>query len=93
MEDLVYYTNLFDYYSELLTETQKEYFKEYYFENLTLSEIADNNNISRNAISKTIKEVKEKLDYYENKLNLYHNKIEIINNLTKEEYLKIEKYV
>ena len=71
MDELVYYNELFDYYGELLTEKQKEYFKFYYFDNLSLSEIAEENNISRNAVSKTLKEVKEKLDYYENILNLY----------------------
>ena len=61
MDELVYYNELFDYYGELLTEKQKEYFKFYYFDNLSLSEIAEENNISRNAVSKTLKEVKEKL--------------------------------
>ena len=60
MDELVYYNELFDYYGELLTEKQKEYFKFYYFDNLSLSEIAEENNISRNAVSKTLKEVKEK---------------------------------
>ena len=29
MDELVYYNELFDYYGELLTEKQKEYFKFY----------------------------------------------------------------
>ena len=64
------YVYLFDYYGELFTEKQKEYFKDYYFNNLTLQEIADNNNVSRNAIHKNIKEILSKLDYYESKLKL-----------------------
>lgn len=78
MDDIIYYNALFDYYEELLTPTQVNYFKAYYCDNLSLSEISTEYNVSRNAISKTLKEVKEKLDYFENKLNLYKNKQEII---------------
>ena len=71
------YSYLFDYYGELFTEKQKEYFTDYYFNNLTLQEIADNNNVSRNAVHKNIKDILSKLDYYEEKLNLYSNKQKI----------------
>lgn len=71
------YSYLFDYYGELFTDKQKEYFTDYYFNNLTLQEIADNNNVSRNAVHKNIKDILAKLDYYEEKLNLYSNKQKI----------------
>ncbi len=71
------YSYLFDYYGELFTDKQKEYFTDYYFNNLTLQEIADNNNVSRNAVHKNIKDILTKLDYYEEKLNLYSNKEKI----------------
>lgn len=71
------YIELFDYYGELFTEKQQEYFKDYYFNNLTLQEIADNNSVSRNAIHKIIKDILKKLDYYEEKLNLYSNRLKI----------------
>ena len=80
----IYYTYLFDYYGDLFTEKQKEYFIDYYFNNLTLQEIADNNSVSRNAVHKNIKDITNKLDYYESKLKLYNNKQkikEIIKNL------------
>ena len=92
----IYYAELFDYYGELFTEKQKEYFMDYYFNNLTLQEIADNNNISKNAVHKTIKDITEKLDYYESKLNLYSNKLkikEIINNIDKEIKEQIEELI
>ena len=73
----LHYVELFDYYGELFTDRQKEYFTDYYFNNLTLQEIADNNSISRNAVHKNIKEMLQKLDYYEEKLNLYSNKKKI----------------
>lgn len=73
----LYYSNLFDYYGELFTDKQKEYFIDYYFNNLTLQEIADNNNVSRNAVHKNIKDILQKLEYYEEKLNLYSNRKKI----------------
>ena len=92
----IYYASLFDYYSDLFTDKQKEYFIDYYFNNLTLQEIAENNNISRNAVHKNIKDIKEKLDYYESKLNLYSNKKKIeklIENIDKEIKEKIEELI
>ena len=61
MEETLYLTNLYEYYKELLTDKEKKYFEDYYYENLTMEEIADENEISKNAISKTLKEVKNKL--------------------------------
>lgn len=72
MDERIYLSNLYDYYGVLLTERQKEYFEDYYFNNLTLAEIAENNNVSRNAIHKQLKEVEEKLSIYEKKLQLYN---------------------
>lgn len=92
----VYYVELFDYYGELFTDKQKEYFIDYCFNNLTLQEIADNNNVSRNAVHKNIKEVEEKLDYYESKLHLHSNrkKIEdIISDLDSDIKKKIEEWI
>ena len=70
----IYYSELFDYYGELFTDKQKEYFVDYYFNNLTLQEIAENNDVSKNAVHKSIKDIIEKLEYYESKLKLYDNK-------------------
>ena len=92
----MHYVELFDYYGDLFTDKQKEYFIDYYFNNLTIQEIAENNNISRNAVHKNIKDVIEKLDYYESKLNLYSNKKKIeklIENIDKEIKEKIEELI
>ena len=62
---------LFDYYGDLLSESQKNYFESYYFDNLSLGEIAENNNVSRNAVHKRIKASEEKLLFYEEKLGIY----------------------
>lgn len=90
------YTYLFDYYGELFTDKQKEYFEDYYFNNLTLQEIADNNNISRNAVHKILKDMLKKLDYYEEKLSLYSNKKKIellIRDIDKNIKEKIEELI
>ena len=61
---------LYDYYGELLTQKQKSYFEDYYFNNLSLSEISENDEVSRNAIHKQLKDVEDKLLNYERKLKI-----------------------
>ena len=70
MEYRLYITSLYDIYNSLLTEKQKTYFEEYYFNNLTLSELSENYGISRNGIYKQIKEAEEKLKNFEEKLKI-----------------------
>lgn len=87
---------LYDYYEPLLTKKQQTYFKEYHFENLTLTELSEIYNISRNAIHKNIKETIIKLQEYENKLKLYQKQQaikNIIQNLDDETKSNIEKYI
>ena len=50
MNKTIYYNYLYDYYGSLLTDRQRSYYEDYYFSNLSLSEIAENNNVSRNAV-------------------------------------------
>lgn len=88
MEELVYYTMIYDIYGNLLTEKQRAYFEEYYFNNLSLSELASVYNISRNAIHRQLKETIKRLENYESILKLAKkNKIleDIINNISDEE--------
>ena len=77
MENNVYLSTLYDYYGELLTEKQKNYFESYYFDNLSLQEIADDEGVSRNAVHKTLTAIVDKLNFYEDKLNLYKNREKI----------------
>ncbi len=94
MDNIVYLTNLYDYYESLLTEKQKAYFQDYYFNNLSLAEISENNNVSRTAAHKQIKEAENKLKFYEEKLKLYEKSLkikEIIKNLKEKE--EIEKLI
>lgn len=82
MEKKFYYNELYDYYKELLTDKQKEYYESYYFDDYSLAEIAGNENVSRNAVFNQVKIVLERLDFYEEKLNLYKNGLKI------KEYIK-----
>ena len=66
-----YYAILFEYYKELLTDKQIETFICYYNEDYSLAEIAEEFNISRNAVWDTLKKVVSLLEYYEVKLRLY----------------------
>lgn len=77
MEEVIYLNNLYDCYKELLSDKQKEYFCDYYQNNLTLSEMAINYEVSRNAIHKQIKKIVELLENYEIKLGIVskNNKI------------------
>lgn len=80
----------YDYYNQLLDDKERQYFEYYYFDNMSLQEISENNNVSRNAVHKQLKKVKEKLEYYEDKLNLIEksNKLKSIINSVSDETLK-----
>ena len=78
MEDYVYYNELYDLYGSLLTEKQRQYFEDYYFNNLSFSEMAEDYDISRNATFKQVHIVMEKLDELESKLKLYKKRCELL---------------
>ena len=89
-------TILYDYYGELLTSKQQLYFEDYYFNNLSLQEIADNYEVSRNAVFNSLKEIEKKLDYYEQVLKLYEKgkKIEsLIENIDEDLKNKIKELI
>ena len=77
MDNRIYLIDLYDYYSDLLTDKQKEYFEYYYFDNLSLAEISENTKVSRNAIHNSLKETINKLEFYEEKLELYKKRKKI----------------
>ena len=78
MEDVVYYNELYDLYGDLLTDKQRKYFEDYYFNNLSFSEMAEDYDVSRNATFKQVHIVCEKLDEYESKLKLYEKRNELL---------------
>ena len=73
-----YHIALFETYKELLTEKQKEYFILSYFEDFTLSEIASNLSVSRNAVFDQLKKTIAILEDYESKLKMYSKNLSLI---------------
>lgn len=87
--------NLYDVYQDLLTDKQKSYFEEYYFDDLSIGEIAENHTVSRNAVFDQLKRVIGILKDYEAKLKLV-DKVNQIENIdmpssTKEKIIDILK--
>ena len=91
MEKRDYLIILYDLYGELLNDKQQQYFEEYYFNNLSLGEISENLNISRNAIHKVLQSVEEKLQFYEEKLKLYKKSKIIYDIIEKESSQEIKR--
>ena len=83
MDRVVYLNILYDCYKDLFTEKQQLYFESYYWENLSLSEIADNFKVSRNAIFNQLKIIEDKLQEFENKLKLKEKQEKILKILEK----------
>ena len=74
MEDVIYFNELYDLYGCLLTDKQREYFEDYYFNNLSFSEMAEDYDVSRNAVFKQVHIVIDKLNEYESILHLKEKK-------------------
>lgn len=70
MEEKVRIGILLEIYKNLLTKKQYEYMDWYYNKDLGITEIADNQNISRQATSRMLIQSKEKLEELENSLGL-----------------------
>lgn len=90
MEKIVRQALLYDFYGEMLNEHQKSIYEDYVFNDIGLSEIAQEKGISRQGVHDLIKRCSKTLEEYENKLHLVYkfNKtkelVSEINNLTEE---------
>ncbi len=73
LEDKIDIINLYDIYYELFTKKQQEIFEMYYDDDYSVTEIANNLNISLAAVSKTLKQVNLKLNKLENSLKINQN--------------------
>ena len=101
MEEKIKISLLYQLYGKMLTEKQQEIIEDYYNNDLSLSEIAENNDITRQAVRDIIKKSEKKLNSYEKTLGLMQksiekkNKIEeiikMLSNIKKEEIKDIEK--
>lgn len=94
LEKLEYKGMLYDFYGELLTQHQKGIYEDAVFNDLSLSEIADEQGISRQGVHDLIKRCDRILNDYENKLHLVERfarikrNIQQISELTDDEQIK-----
>ena len=84
---------LFSYYKNLLTDKQQTYFKEYYYYDLSLQEIADKYSVSRNAVFDQLKRVENNLNDLEDKLKLFSLSSKRIDLIDKYLETKDSKYL
>ncbi|MBR1803236.1 MAG: hypothetical protein IJ777_04695 [Clostridia bacterium] len=68
MEEKVKISMLFQIYEKMLTQNQRELINDYYNNDLSLSEIAENHQITRQAVRDNIKKGEKKLFELEEKL-------------------------
>ena len=66
---------LFEFYSTLLTEKQMNYMELYYADDFSLGEIAEEYEVSRQAVYDNIKRTSKILEDYEKKLHLFSDYI------------------
>lgn len=71
LEKTIRINDLYDFYYPLLTSKQQSYMSLYYHSDLSLSEIAEEFSVSRQAVYDTIKRTEQMLEEYEQKLMLY----------------------
>ncbi len=61
---------LYDFYGELLNEHQRKVYEDFFFHDLSLGEIAEEEGISRQGVHDLVKRCTRTLEEYESKLHL-----------------------
>lgn len=77
MEEKFYFVELYEIYKNLLTEKQNDIIFNHYVLDLSLSEIAEEKGITRQNVSDTLKNAKEKLEELERVLSIYKKNTEL----------------
>lgn len=94
LEKLEYKGMLYDFYGELLTQHQRKIYEDVILNDLSLSEVADEQGISRQGVHDLVKRCDKILNSYETKLHLVEKFARIkytirqINRLTDDERIK-----
>lgn len=73
--------DLYAYYGCLLTKGQQNYFEDYYYNDLSLGEIATNHKVSRQAVYDNLQRCQKLLINYENRLHMQRDYNEIEHKL------------
>ena len=76
-DDFLKYSVLFSYYGELFSKKKKQYLELYLEENSSLSEIAEQYGVTRQAVFDNIKKGVIKLEEYESKLGIFEKEREL----------------
>lgn len=95
LEDKLAIIKLIDVYGMLLTTKKLEILNDYYFMDISLGEIAENRQISRQAVHDSIIKSIEKLKNYETNLKVIKKEKllkELINNLKLDKNINDEQY-
>ena len=66
-DDTYELTLLYDFFGELLTDTQREYFEYYFSDDLSLSEISELTGVTRQAVRAVLQRAQALLRHYEEK--------------------------
>ena len=94
--DREYACLLLDYYSDFLTRHQRDILNEYYNEDLSMSEIAENYKVSKSAIQDLIQRTLKRLNDLEEHLKLIEkdNKLnELMEQMRKEDDELLNSYI
>ena len=92
MEALNRLVILYDYYGELLTDKQQDVFDLYYFNDLSLGEIAEITNTSRQAVHDMVRRTQCALENYEETLGIVGRFFKLENSLQqlRQDLMKLE---
>ena len=89
-DDTLLMTMMFDFFGDLLTEKQREYFDLYHNEDLSLSEIAEKAGISRQGVYDIIARAGKSLAEMEHKTGLVKRWLDIRAELEQAEEMALE---
>lgn len=95
MEKILEQSLLYDFYGKLLTEHQRQVFEDVVLNDYSLSEVAEERNISRQGVHDMIKRCNKILADYESKLHLVEKFVHIRDNVhriyerTEDEQIKL----
>ena len=78
MEKNLEYIQLYEIYGQMLTARMQDIFEQYYYSDLSLREIAANNNISYQAVNDSIKKSEKQLLEYEKNIKALEMKQDVL---------------
>ena len=89
METKLEQAYLYDFYGELLNDHQRKVYEDFYFNDLSLGEIAEEEGISRQGVHDLVKRSSRALEAYEKKLHLVEkflyirDRVEVVQSLVR----------